>query len=157
MIAFDGVILSWNDGATKLFQYSAGEMVGANVLQLTPPQGVDEAREVLRCIRRGEVIREYETVRRRKDGSLVDVSLTLAPIRNEAGDFISFSAIIRDIGTRKSAEKLLRIQSQQQSAIAALGLFALQNQELQALFDRAVQVLAETLQLELTELLDRRP
>ena len=81
----NGVILSWNPGAERLFGYTADEIVGKSITHLFPPGLIDEEWAILSRIRAGDRIEHYETVRRRKDGSLVDVSLTVSPLRNAAG------------------------------------------------------------------------
>ena len=107
----DGVINSWNAGAQRLFGYTAEETIGNPIYMLIPPERHDEEPGILDRIRRGERIDHYETVRRRKDGSLVDISLTVSPLKNADGKIIGASKIARDISDRKREEerrKLLR-------------------------------------------------
>ncbi len=99
----DGIIMSWNKGAERLFGYTAAEIVGRPVTTLIPSQHIDEEPRILAKIRRGETVDHYETVRQRKDGSLVDISLTVSPIRDEAGNIIGASKIARDITGQKRA------------------------------------------------------
>ena len=99
-----GIITSWNKGAEKLFGYTAAEAVGKPVTMLIPLQRIDEEPQILGKIRRGETVDHYETVRRRKDGTSLDISLTVSPIRDEAGNIIGASKIARDITERKRAE-----------------------------------------------------
>jgi PAS domain S-box-containing protein len=106
-----GVITSWNKGAERLFGYAADEIVGKPVTVLIPTDRHDEEPGILQRIARGERIEHYETVRRRKDGTLLDISLTVSPIRNAEGRIIGASKIARDITDRKRAEELLRQQS----------------------------------------------
>jgi PAS domain S-box-containing protein len=101
---FNGIILSWNQGAERLFGYTAEEAVGKPVTILIPPDRLDEEPSILARIRRGERVHHYETVRRRKDGSLVEISLTVSPIRNAAGDIVGASKIARDITERRRAQ-----------------------------------------------------
>ena len=116
----NGVIASWNPGAERLFGYTADEVVGKSVTKLFPPELLHEEDAILERIRRGERIEHYETVRRRKDGSLVDVSLTVSPVRNVAGKVTGVSKIARDISTRKKAEheRLLALQDEERRRIA---------------------------------------
>jgi PAS domain S-box-containing protein len=116
----DGVIASWNPGAERLFGYSADEVVGKSVTRLFPPDLLDEEDAILKRIRRGEKTEHYETVRRRKDGSLVDVSLTVSPVKNAAGRVTGVSKIARDISARKKAEheRLLALQDEERRLIA---------------------------------------
>ena len=104
----NGVIKSWNEGAERLFGYTAQEAVGRPVLILIPPDREDEEPSILEHISRGESIDHYETVRRRKDGSLVEVSLTVSPIKDARGRIIGASKIARDMTGRKQVEKTLR-------------------------------------------------
>jgi len=100
----DGVITSWNAGAERLFGYTAQEAIGQPVTLLMPPERLDEEPDILEHIRRAEVVDHYETVRRRKDGSLFDASVTVSPILNHQGQVIGASKIARDITERKQAE-----------------------------------------------------
>jgi PAS domain S-box-containing protein len=97
----DGIIHSWNSAASRLFGYEAAEVIGKPVTILIPQDRQDEETFILQQIRRGERIEHYETVRRRKDGGLIDVSLTVSPIRNAQGKIIGASKIARDITKRK--------------------------------------------------------
>jgi PAS domain S-box-containing protein len=99
-----GIIKTWNAGAQRLFGYTADEAIGQPVTMLMPPDRVDEEPDILARIARGETINHYETVRRRKDGSLVDISLTVSPISDERGRVVGASKIARDISERKQAE-----------------------------------------------------
>jgi len=99
-----GIVTDWNEGARRLFGYAAEEMVGQPILRLIPPDRLDEEAQILAQLRRGERVEHYETVRRRKDGRLVDVSLSVSPIRDGGGQPIGASKIARDITGRKSAE-----------------------------------------------------
>jgi PAS domain S-box-containing protein len=104
----DGVITSWNRGAEHVFGYTAEEAIGKPVTILIPPDHLDEEPRILERIRRGESVEHYETVRRRKDGSLLDISLTVSPIRDASGAIIGASKVARDISQRKHAEHALR-------------------------------------------------
>ncbi len=99
----DGVILSWNDGAERLFGFSAEEAVGRPVTIIIPRDRLDEEPAILEKIHRGERIHHFETVRQRKDGSLIDISLTISPIRNSRGTIVGASKIARDISELKKA------------------------------------------------------
>ena len=104
----DGVISTWNQSAERLFGYAAEEVIGKPITLLIPPTHIDEEPVILQKLRRGERIDHYETVRKRKDGALINVSLTVSPIRDESGSIIGASKISRDITQRKLAEDLLR-------------------------------------------------
>ena len=104
----DGIITTWNNGAERLFGYTAPEVIGRSVTILMPPERVDEEPGILRRIRRGERIEHYETVRRRKDGTLFDISLSVSPLVDHDGKVIGASKIARDITERKRIEQELR-------------------------------------------------
>ncbi len=106
--SLDGIIQSWNAAAQRIFGYSAEEVVGKSILILFPPDKFEEEADILRRIRSGERIDHYETVRIRKDGSLVDISVTVSPVTDDGGRIIGASKIARDITQRKKAEEALR-------------------------------------------------
>lgn len=108
----DGIIHSWNRGAERIYGYSAAEMVGKHVSSLLPPGHPDDTGEIMRRLRRGERLEHYETRRQAKDGRVLNVSLTISPIRNERGTVIGASAIARDITERKHSEEELRLSRQ---------------------------------------------
>src|SRR4051794_137096 len=101
----NGTIRSWNKGAERLFGYTADEVIGQPITVLIPPDRQDEEPKILERIRRGERIDHYETVRQRKHGSRIDVSLTVSPIKNAQGKIIGASKILRDISDRKRAQE----------------------------------------------------
>jgi PAS domain S-box-containing protein len=104
----NGIITSWNKGAKSLFGYSAEEVIGQPVSILIPADHIDEEPKILDFIRRGQRVEHYETVRRRKDGTLVDISLTVSPIKSADGRITGASKIARDITERRRAERRLR-------------------------------------------------
>ena len=104
----DGTVVSWNRAAERLFGYAAPEMIGRSIRVIVPPDRQTEEDHVLATVGRGEVVDHFETVRLRKDGSLVPISLTVSPIKNAAGGVIGASKIARD---------LTRIQRSQRDAI----------------------------------------
>jgi PAS domain S-box-containing protein len=105
----DGVITSWNKSAERLFGYTAGEAIGQTVAALLiPPDREDEEPAILARLARGERVDHFETVRRRKDGSLIDLSLTVSPVKDDRGRIIGASKIARDITERKQREARLR-------------------------------------------------
>ena len=114
----DGVIRSWNTGAQRLLQYRADEIVGQPITRLLPDDRKDEESTILRTIRGGQPVAHHETMRRRKDGSLVDVSLTVSPVRDRSGAIIGASKIMRDITERKHyVEQLRRLNAELEERI----------------------------------------
>jgi PAS domain S-box-containing protein len=103
----DGCITSWNPGATRLFGYEPEDIIGKPITTIVPPELYLEEEGVLARLRRGEVVDHFETVRVRKDGRRIDVSLTVSPIRNEHGEIIGASKSARDISERKQTERQL--------------------------------------------------
>jgi PAS domain S-box-containing protein len=103
-----GTVTSWNAGAEKIFGYSPREMVGQPIMRLIPPDRLQEEAGILDRVRRGESIRHFDTVRLRKNGSVVDVSVTVSAIKDAAGKIIGASKVARDISERKMAETTLR-------------------------------------------------
>jgi PAS domain S-box-containing protein len=101
----NGIIVTWNKAAERLFGYTAEEVVGKPVTILIPPDRHDEETEILKRIRRGERIDHYETIRQRKDVTLVDISLTVSPIKNAKGMIVGASKIVRDISERRRAQE----------------------------------------------------
>ena len=99
-----GIITSWNNGAEKIFGYSAREMVGTSIMRLIPSARRDEEKQILARIRRGEGMRHFDTLRRTKDGRLINVSVTISPIKDAAGKVVGASKVARDISERKQAE-----------------------------------------------------
>src|SRR5262245_52894634 len=99
-----GIITSWNGGAERLYGYTAEEAVGQPVTLLTPPDRRAESATILDRIRKGERIKHYETMRQRKDGSLVQISLTVSPVKDAAGAIVGASKIARDITERRRAQ-----------------------------------------------------
>jgi PAS domain S-box-containing protein len=100
----NGIITNWNKGAEKLFGYAADEIIGKPAPILFSEDRLDEERQILERLRRGERIEHYDTLRWRKDGREIDISLTVSPIRDKAGKVIGASKIARDISERKRAE-----------------------------------------------------
>lgn len=100
-----GVVAAWNPGAERLFGYAAEEVVGKSITILIPADRVHEELKILERISRGERIDHYETIRRRKDGSLVEISLTISPIRDSRGKIVGASKIARDITDLKRAQE----------------------------------------------------
>jgi PAS domain S-box-containing protein len=117
----DGIIRSWNPGAERLYGYTAEETVGQPVTMLIPDDRPDEEPHILEQIRRGARVDHYETVRRRKDGTHIDVSLTVSPVRDASGRVVGASKIARDVTARKRADEQLRTQTEIIETVNRLG------------------------------------
>ena len=109
----NGVITSWNKGAERLFGYTAEETIGRSITMLVPPDLFDEETKIREQLRRGELIDHFETIRVRKDGSGVNISLTISPIKDSGGRIVGASKVARDISRRKTNEKALHDYAQQ--------------------------------------------
>jgi two-component system NtrC family sensor kinase len=115
----DGIITSWNRGAEQLYGYSPAEVIGQPLTILAPPDLSDDFPHLLECLRRGERIDHYETQRLHKDGTRLDVSLTISPIRDSTGQIIGASKIARDITARKQAEAAQRFLAEASTLLAS--------------------------------------
>ena len=107
----DGMITTWNPGAERIFGYSAREAIGRPIMMLVPSEYAGEELAILAHIRRGEPVSHCETLRRRKDGSLVNVSLSVSPLKDSSGQIVGASKIARDITLQKSVEAALKAQT----------------------------------------------
>jgi PAS domain S-box-containing protein len=126
--SLDGIILSWNPGAERLFGYTADEAIGKPITLIIPADRLDEERSILGRIRKGERVDHFETIRQKKDGQLVNISLTVSPVKDDLGRVTGASKVARDITERKEAEearkdaevsaKLLQVQDGERRRIA---------------------------------------
>jgi PAS domain S-box-containing protein len=116
----NGIITSWNDAATRVFGYTADEMIGASILKLIPQHLHSDEKLIIENIRAGRRVEHFETVRLAKDGTLIDVSLTVSPIKDDQGRVVGASKILRDVSSRKRIEQSLL----QAEKIAATGRMA---------------------------------
>jgi PAS domain S-box-containing protein len=116
-VDLDGTIATWNKGAEQLFGYEAEEIIGRSVTVLMPADQQDEEPKILGRIGRGEHVQQYETVRLRKDGRPIVVSLTVSPIVDTSGTIIGASKIARDITERKRVEAALAKRADEQAAL----------------------------------------
>ncbi|MGE0158763.1 MAG: PAS domain S-box protein [Gemmatimonadales bacterium] len=123
----DGLITSWNRGAQRIFGYEEHEVLGKSITILIPADRLDEEPKILERIRAGQRVEHFETVRRRKDGTLLEISLTISPVRDWSGQIIGASKIARDISERKRTERLLQRAEERYGRLASLlpvGVFA---------------------------------
>jgi PAS domain S-box-containing protein len=105
----NGIITSWNSGAERLYGYAASDVLGKPISVLFPHDGEHDESEILVRINRGELVEHYETVRRRKDGTLIDISLTVSPLRDGGGVILGASKIARDITSHKRAAERFKV------------------------------------------------
>jgi PAS domain S-box-containing protein len=107
------IVMSWNKGAERIFGYTAEEMIGQSISKLFPPDRLDEEAHILARLQQGERVDHFETKRRHKDGGLIDVSLTISPIRNAEGVTVGASKIARDITEQKAGQRRLAEANEQ--------------------------------------------
>src|ERR1700746_505395 len=105
---FEGIIVSWNTGAQKIYGYTEAEAVGKPISMLVPPELPDEENKILETLKSGDRVEHFETVRVAKTGKRINVSLTISPIKDSTGRMVGVSGIARDITERKLAEEALR-------------------------------------------------
>jgi len=104
----DGIVTSWNNAAQKLFGYTQDEMIGQSITKLIPDDRLDEETQILTRLRKGERVEHFETKRVTKSGKVLDISLTISPVKNSMGKIVGASKIVRNITEEKEAEKLIR-------------------------------------------------
>ena len=136
----DGIITSWNAGARRLFGYAPEEALGRPIVMLLPPDRLAEEVEILERLRRGERIHHFETVRRRKDGSLVDVSLSISPILDARGQIVGASKIARDITERKRAEVKIRHLNRVYAVLSGINALIVRVRDREELFREACRI-----------------
>jgi len=136
----NGIIATWNSGAERIFGYAAGEAIGQPITILIPPELQHEETQILARIRSGARIDHFETVRRRKDGALLDISLTISPIRAADGTIVGASKIARDITGRKRAEALLRKQTEQLETLNRLAMTISSDLDLERIVQRVTDM-----------------
>lgn len=113
----DGIVTSWNNGAERMFGYTPEEAIGQHITLIIPKARHSEEEDILARLRRGERIDHFQTVRRRKDGTLLDVSVTISPVRDSSGRVIGASKVARDITAQKRVEQALRESKQLYQAV----------------------------------------
>ena len=142
----DGIITSWNRGAERLFGYLADEVIGQSIRLLIPADRQQEEDSILQRIRSGVRVDHIETVRRRKDGTLVDVSVTISPVLDESGRIVGASKVARDITERKEVDRMLR-EREQLLRMLADDLEATVRERTRELEQRNAEIIAQSEQL----------
>src|SRR5579871_5865627 len=138
--SLQGIITSWNQGAERLFGYTAAEAVGQSIKILIPPDRLHEEDIVLERIGRGERVSAFDTVRWRKDGTLVDVSVSVSPIRDVTGTVVGASKIARDISERKRIERELQDVQHRLLALAVAAGSILSSPDVDAVLAATIDV-----------------
>jgi PAS domain S-box-containing protein len=123
----DGIVTSWNIGAERIFGYTAADMIGAPIERIIPPERRNEERDILQRLRAGERIDHFDTVRRRKDGRDVNVSLTISPVKDGSGRIVGASKIARDVTDRKRMEAEREEEAQRKDEFIAMLAHELRN------------------------------
>ena len=144
----DGTIMSWNAGAERLFGWTAEEAIGRPIGILIPPGREAEEADIIGRLRQGRRIEHFETVRRRKDGSSVIISLTLSPVRDASGQVVGASKVARDITLKRTSEELLRKQSQRLRLLLEAASILLTSDDLDIMMRALFAQIADHLQLQ---------
>ena len=136
----DGTITTWNRAAEQMFGYTAAEAVGQSITMLIPADRLGEEKNTLDRIRRGEVLDHFETVRRRRDGELIEISLTVSPIRDRSGAVIGASKIARDITDRRRIETQVRDLQHRLLGLATASASILRSPEVHSVVDATIEL-----------------
>jgi PAS domain S-box-containing protein len=125
--SLDGIVRSWNHEAERVLGYTADEAIGKPITLIIPPDRENEERDIMTRLRRGERVEHFETVRRAKDGRLVDLSIAISPVRDATGQVIGASKVARDISERKKIEEALRTADRRKDEFLAVLAHELRN------------------------------
>ncbi len=148
----NGIITSWNQGAEKIFGYTADEMTGASIMRLIPADRQEEEDYILGKIRRGEKVDHFQTLRQTKDGRLINISVTASPIKDAAGHVVGVSKIARDITVQKTHEKEILRLSRLYAALSQINQAIVWTRQRDKLFERICRVLVEMGQFSLARI-----
>lgn len=141
----EGVITSWNLGAQRLFGHTEAQAIGRSMQMLIPPERADEEPRILARLARGESVEPFETVRLRRDGTLVDISSSISPVRDAAGRIVGASKIARDITDRKQADDRLKAQLQRLGLLDQITRAIGERNDLHSIYQVAVRSLEDQL------------
>ena len=143
--SLDGIIITWNPGAERLFGFTADEAVGRPMLICIPPERAEEEDRLLAMIARGEKIQNFETVRQRKDGSRIDVSVTVSPVKDASGKVVGAAKIARSIAAQKESEARIRSQLARLDLLNRITRAIGERQDLESVFQVVIRRLEEDL------------
>lgn len=150
----DGTITAWNRGAEQIYGYSAAEAVGRNISLIVPEDRLAELERIMAEVRSARRVEPFDTVRVRKDGVQIDVSVTLSPIYNNAREMVGISAIGRDISEQKQAKLIAQKNERQQALAADLGTRALSGESLDQVITLAIRHLVQTLDADAADVVE---
>ncbi len=142
-IDFDGIITSWNSGAERITGFSAAEVVGTPVLNLIPEDKRAEENQLLEKIRRGEKVESYETARRTKDGRMLDISISISPIKDREGNIVGVARILHDVTLLKKHEREITRLSRLYSALSQVNHAIVNSRDRDELFEGICRALVE--------------
>jgi PAS domain S-box-containing protein len=140
---FNSTITSWNQGAEKIFGYTAAEMVGTSIMRLIPADREAEETMILGRIKQGEPVEHFETVRKAKDGRLIPVSVTVSPLKDGTGELVGASKVVRDISAQKAHEHEIDRLTRLYAALSQVNQAIVMSRDRQTLFDEVCSSLVE--------------
>jgi PAS domain S-box-containing protein len=150
----DGTIVSWNSAAERIYGYPTEEVIGKHITEVIPTARDGEMLDLMLRVRRGEQVPSFEVRRASKDGTVRDVNVKVSPVRDESGEIIGVSAIVRDISDRVNIERELHNRVRQQAAVAQLGQHAIAQTNLTDLLNHATELVRRTLDIEFATVLE---
>src|SRR6476620_4693428 len=153
----DGIIVSWNSAAERIYGFSTDEVIGKHITEVIPTARDGEMLELMLRVRRGEQVPSFEVRRTSKEGIVRDVNVKVSPVRDESGEIIGVSAIVLDISDRVSIERELQNRIRQQAAVAQLGQHAIAQTNLTDLLNHATELVRRTLDIEFATVLELIP
>ena len=153
----DGIIVSWNSAAERIYGFSTEQVIGKHITEVIPTARDGEMLDLMLRVRRGEQVPSFEVRRTAKDGVVRDVNVKISPVRDESGEIIGVSAIVRDISDRVSIERELQNRIRQQAAVAQLGQHAIAQTNLTDLLNHATELVRRTLDIEFATVLELIP
>jgi PAS domain S-box-containing protein len=150
----DGTIVSWNSAAERIYGYPTEEVIGKHITAVIPTARDSEMLELMLRVRRGEHVPSFEVTRKSTDGTVRDVSVKISPVRDESGEIIGVSAIVRDITEQVKVQRELQDRVRQQAAVAQLGQHAIAQTNLADLLHHASELVKRTLEVDFAAVLE---